>query len=143
MNINYNSVIDSTINVCEFLNGTDGNIVLKWLLDLYRTSLPPGILHPCPYYGDFTAYNLSLNPNFLQSKFLVGTYQANVRFFDDRDNNVMTLIHELEGSVFRGKTERKGKITFCIYVKIKANNQMLLRNHVRLGDMSEVRRFRY
>jgi hypothetical protein len=45
---NYIYVINTTFNICEFLNGTNNNPVAKVLIDLFKNSLPKGILHPCP-----------------------------------------------------------------------------------------------
>jgi hypothetical protein len=46
---NYRTLINSTIDVCGFLNGTNNNPLVKWFFSVIRESLPKNFLHPCPY----------------------------------------------------------------------------------------------
>lgn len=35
--------------ICEFLNGTENNPGIKWLMDMAKETIPDGIIHQCPY----------------------------------------------------------------------------------------------
>jgi hypothetical protein len=78
------------------MNGTDSNLVLKWILDLIKESVPKNIIHPCPYYGEFVAYNVSLGINAQLLQFLSGRYRSIGRFFDDQDENIFTFVLGVE-----------------------------------------------
>lgn len=41
--------VDKT-SICGFLNGTNDNPGIKWIMTLADEAIPAGILHPCPYY---------------------------------------------------------------------------------------------
>lgn len=41
------SIINSTVDVCSFLNGTDTNPIFKWILGVVPNLAK--LLHPCPY----------------------------------------------------------------------------------------------
>lgn len=41
------SIINSTIEICEFLNGTGSNPVFKWIVGLMENF--KHLLHECPY----------------------------------------------------------------------------------------------
>lgn len=45
----YRSVINSTIDLCGYMNGTNSNPLAKYAMDMARNSVPPGLIHPCPY----------------------------------------------------------------------------------------------
>jgi Protein of unknown function (DUF1091) len=92
----YNSVINTTLNLCEFVNGTDNNVATKYFIDLYSKSLPPGFVHPCPYFGEVKLNNISVNAAPQSIQFLTGIYKCKTRFFDDKDDNIITALHEIE-----------------------------------------------
>jgi hypothetical protein len=87
------------VNICEFLNGTQDSIVTKWYFGQFGSSLPKHLMRPCPHLGIESTANVSLDlNNILVSHFFPGTYVANVRFYDELDDNVFTMRHE---SVFQ------------------------------------------
>jgi hypothetical protein len=91
LNPYHNIVINSTINICKVLNGTDNNPVAKWLIDMLSDALPVGLLHPCPYFGEFKMENVTLRTTLTALQFLKGTYTTIVRLFDKQDENIATL----------------------------------------------------
>lgn len=42
-------IINETIDLCPFLDGTNTNPVMKWLIGIMSASLKE-IIHPCPYF---------------------------------------------------------------------------------------------
>jgi hypothetical protein len=46
---NYRTIINATVDVCGYLNGTNSNPLGKWYFGILRESLPENLLHPCPY----------------------------------------------------------------------------------------------
>jgi hypothetical protein len=91
----YTTIIDSTANVCNFLAGNDKNLVAKWMMDSIRDSSPPGFFHRCPY-DTFKAFNVTIVSNAFLSQFIPGRYKLLVRFFDDLDENIITMFIEFE-----------------------------------------------
>lgn len=45
----FRTIINNTINVCEFLKGTDNNPLIKAGIDIIRDYIKKEYLHPCPY----------------------------------------------------------------------------------------------
>lgn len=88
----YTSVINSTLDICGFLNGTTSNIALKFFFGQFSATAPKGLLHPCPFFGELMAYNISYNINILNAIHIPGTYMTKSHFFDDKDSNIFTLI---------------------------------------------------
>lgn len=78
------------------MNGTDNNLIAKWILDAISETIPRGLFHPCPYFGEFVAYNVSLAVNAQMSQFLKGRYKAHSRFYDDKDDNIFSWTLGLE-----------------------------------------------
>jgi Protein of unknown function (DUF1091) len=99
----FNSVINSTLDLCEFVNGTQSNLVTKYFIGIFTKSLPPGFVHPCPYSGEFKLNNISLNLVPESMQFLTGTYKSIMRYFDDKDDNIITVIAIVELKDVRGK----------------------------------------
>lgn len=91
----YNSIINKTVNFCGFLNGTDQNVLAKWIIDSIAETLPFGLLHPCPYFGEIRIFNLSVI-NDLVAQFLKGHYRVKLRLFDDEDDNILTATHDID-----------------------------------------------
>jgi hypothetical protein len=84
-----------TVNICEFLGGSTSNIATRWWFDFVTSSLPANLLHPCPYYGLTEFKNIYFDPTKVMiSQFFMGTYVANVRMFDEYDENVFTIVHK-------------------------------------------------
>lgn len=92
----YNSVINTTLDICGFLNGTSKNIATKWFFDIMTSSFPPGYIHPCPYIGELKGTNLTLNVTPQTPQFLLGTYKALLRYFDDKDDNIISSLHVID-----------------------------------------------
>jgi Protein of unknown function (DUF1091) len=92
----YNTIINSTIDVCQFLNGTQSNVLLKWIIDSMTHSLPNNFFHPCPYVGRVVAYNASILTNTISSQFLKGRYKIFYRAFDEFDDNIISLKTETD-----------------------------------------------
>jgi Protein of unknown function (DUF1091) len=86
----FNSVINSTFDVCPFLNGSDKNLVAKFIVSIISKAVPPGFIHPCPYVGPFTAKNVSFEKISELSSFLGGRYRAINRIYDHKDDNIFT-----------------------------------------------------
>jgi Protein of unknown function (DUF1091) len=90
----YIPVINVTLNVCEFLEGSASNVATRWFFDFATSSLPKNVLHPCPYYGVTEFKNIYFDPAKLMiSQFFMGTYVANFRVFNDDDENIYTIVH--------------------------------------------------
>jgi hypothetical protein len=47
----HNTIINSTFEVCKFLNETENNVVAKWVVNSLSESIPVDLIHPCPYFG--------------------------------------------------------------------------------------------
>jgi hypothetical protein len=88
-------MINVTMDICGFLNGTSNNIATKWLFGQYINSLPKGALHSCPYQT-LKLYNMTTDMGALMSTFPFGIYKALARFYDDVDDNMFTLIYTAE-----------------------------------------------
>lgn len=87
----FTTIINSTVQVCQFLNGTDRNPVLKWIIDAITETIPEGFIHPCPYFGRLQAFNVSLSGEGVPTQFVKGHYKTFFRFFDEKDENIITL----------------------------------------------------
>jgi hypothetical protein len=48
--VNYRTLIESKVDICRYLNGSDPNPLTKWLVDLIWQQMPRSLLHPCPYF---------------------------------------------------------------------------------------------
>jgi Protein of unknown function (DUF1091) len=99
----FNSVINTTLDLCEFVNGTQSNLATKFFIDILAKSLPPGFLHSCPYFGEFKLNNMSLNEVPQTMQFLTGTYRSIARIYDSKDDNIITSMHLIEAKDVRAK----------------------------------------
>lgn len=86
----FTTIINSTVPFCKCVNGTDSNLIFKWILTSITKTLPKGFFHPCPYFGVFEAYNVSLESSPMMSQFLKGRYKTKMIMFDDEDDNIIT-----------------------------------------------------
>lgn len=91
----FSTIIHTTIKICEFFAGAVDNVAFKWVIELFRDSIPDGMLHACPY-REVKAYNLSIHTNHSISQSVKGTYHSSIRFFDDEDANIATVNHDVE-----------------------------------------------
>lgn len=87
----YNTVINTTIDVCSYLNGTMNNILASAFYDAFSKTVPKEYIHPCPYFGYYVATNLTPSTNAMALQFLSGKYQVTARFYDDIDDNIFTF----------------------------------------------------
>lgn len=71
---------------------------------MLKKSLPDNLFRPCPY-REVRAYNVTMDPNLLTSKFLTGNYRVIVKFFDEVDANMITMIEELEFVVLNTRNQ--------------------------------------
>lgn len=100
MKSNDNFLVNQTIDVCSFLSGTE-NQFFKWLLD--TVGISHNQIHPCPYVGIFSLLNLTIS-NELTVKLPAGKYLGISRFFDDSDDNIITVRHVSDNLVERHKS---------------------------------------
>jgi hypothetical protein len=84
------------MDLCGVLNGTSQNILLNYLMNEIKDSMPLGFFHPCPYSGSTKAFNVSTNPPPEATMFLQGFYRAIYRFYDGIDDNIFTATCETE-----------------------------------------------
>lgn len=107
---NFNILVQPvTVDLCQFLNGTNSNVVIKWFAGIFASSLPNGFVHPCPYKGAIEAYNVTVKP-FSETKFHGGQYLGVSRWYDDQDENILTTNHLVEAIAGRGKKGSKNKM---------------------------------
>lgn len=89
--------INTTVEICKFMNGTDNkNPFMWWILNMIEKTIPKRLLHACPYDGLFDAINITLLPNARVLQFLRGYYRTYIRFFDEKDGNIVTVITGVE-----------------------------------------------
>jgi Protein of unknown function (DUF1091) len=88
----YTTIINSTLNLCKFMNGTDNNNpIMKWIVDSISEKLSKDLIHPCPYVGRVAAYNVSFTFTGFTTQFLRGRYKIFTRVFDEDDDNIITM----------------------------------------------------
>lgn len=92
----FTPLIDVKANLCGFLNGTEKNVATKWLTDMISKTMPKNLLHSCPYIGEIKAYNCSLQIGPEMSVFFPGRYRTQARVFNDRDENIFTVLVEMD-----------------------------------------------
>jgi len=92
----FNSVINTTVNFCGFLNKTDNNLVSKFLFDVILRTFPKKLFRPCPLATEFKASNVTLDLTPEIADFLKGTYKTTFRMFDSLDDNILTGTLEME-----------------------------------------------
>jgi hypothetical protein len=88
-------MINVTMDICGFLNGTHDNVAAKWLFGQFVKSLPKGTFHACPY-KTIKFCNMTADIGSLMSTFPLGIYKSIARFYDDLDDNMFTTIYSLE-----------------------------------------------
>lgn len=87
----YSTIINTTVSLCQFLDGSKSNVFLDWILSIIGETLPKNFIHPCPYIGVIKAYNVTLAANSVFPQFLKGRYKEKLRLFDELDENVVTF----------------------------------------------------
>jgi hypothetical protein len=91
LNPYHNTMINSTVKMCRFLNGTENNPLAQWFLDVVSDSFPVSLVHPCPYFGEYKMQNVTFGIASTTAQFLKGSYEIKVRYFDKQDDNIITL----------------------------------------------------
>jgi len=81
--------------VCGFFNGTNNDPLIKWIVDFMKASIKPGLIHPCPYSGDFEMLDMKTTP-VDGYKWPDGIYKFKITFFDRKDSKILQLATEYE-----------------------------------------------
>lgn len=105
MSIYYNTIINSSENICSYMNGTLKSPLINMAIDVFRKSIPKEYFHSCPFLGFHIASNLTPVVTELALQFLAGKYQVSLKAYDQHDDNIMTIfakgIFENEKKKFR------------------------------------------
>ena len=92
----FNTIINATTDICQFLGGDKSNIMVSMILDTVAKTLPKGVVHSCPYSGQLKAYNITIEDVPIFSQFLLGRYKFISKFFNTDDENIFTLFVDVE-----------------------------------------------
>jgi hypothetical protein len=106
----YNQVINNSISLCAFVNGTDNNLVISWILKMIGKTFPKRLIHPCPYDKEFKALNLSVELSPEMSAFLLGRYLMTMTASDAKDRNIITAILEFEMTADKATGRRNSTV---------------------------------
>ncbi|CRK94399.1 CLUMA_CG007906, isoform A [Clunio marinus] len=74
----YNTVINTTLEFCKYLNRTDENALTKWMFASILKTAEKRIVHPCPYFGPIRVFNITLE-NVMSAQFLKGQYKMSFK----------------------------------------------------------------
>lgn len=110
----YTTIINSTIEICKFLNGTDKNPITKFIIDTVSKTAAKDFFHPCPYFGPVKLINVSFFDNSMSSQFLQRRHKILIRAFDNKDDNIITMKIETEDWSFKSKL-------LTIFLKLEQN----------------------
>lgn len=80
---------------CNFMEGNRDNIFIKVSLGLVEQSIPH-LIHPFPYKGQISAFNLSIETGKFGAVYPRGKYRCFWKVTDDYDSNIITLTYDLE-----------------------------------------------
>lgn len=85
---NYRTLMSTKNNACGYLNGTDKSPVGNFIVKQVSSSIPSGLIHPCPYFGDL---NLNVTPKSLDKSMfqLRGLYLVTLTLHNDEDLKVL------------------------------------------------------
>lgn len=89
----FREIMDTkVIDWCPIMDGTNSNLLLKFLIDTISDSVP-GLFHKCPYEGLMEFHNITINDEIAKklSIFPEGQYQYNVTISDRPDNILLVL----------------------------------------------------
>lgn len=92
----FSTMIDATVDVCGFLNGTADNVLAKWFMAAISRTFPAEYLHPCPYFGYYVLRNITVEVPKVALQFLAGNYRTTALFFDNQDEMIFKLITKAE-----------------------------------------------
>jgi Protein of unknown function (DUF1091) len=93
---NYNTLINSTLDICGFFNETQSNPLSNFFFNAFKDSLPKGLFSSCPIKGEYKTLNMTLNGISQMVQVLVGSYRTITRFYDEKDENLITVNHLFE-----------------------------------------------
>lgn len=90
----YAVFINVTVDVCQFLNGTQNNLLVELILKLAGDSISKNFIHPCPYYGLHVANNMTMvgkNQKNELAQFPNGYYRFTAHVFNKQDDDIITF----------------------------------------------------
>jgi hypothetical protein len=91
----YNTLYNTTIHLCQFLNGSLTNPLMVALIEA-APAFPREKIHPCPYFGYCEIYNFTLVQTSIMFQFLQGQYIMDIRLFDEIDDNIGSAVLKTE-----------------------------------------------
>jgi len=83
------TIINVTMRMCSFLNGTIRDPASKWIITKLKKSFKPGFLHSCPYFGQINMADLSIETKGTSLLFSTGFYSSNLLLFNKDDSNII------------------------------------------------------
>ncbi|KAL7013678.1 hypothetical protein ACKWTF_015521 [Chironomus riparius] len=90
----YREILDTKIfDWCVIMDGLDSNILVKFILDAIRESVP-GLFHKCPYDGLMEFHNITIDDKVAKklSIFPEGQYRYNITIYDRPDKLTLMLV---------------------------------------------------
>ncbi|KAG5683500.1 hypothetical protein PVAND_012775 [Polypedilum vanderplanki] len=91
----YRTIVNTTVDLCEFLSGSDKNKLLKLFYDVVIEYVPKELNHPCPFEGTINIYNISFaNANLTDLQKLNlpdGFFKGIVRYYNKWDQNIISF----------------------------------------------------
>jgi len=85
------TVLNVTLDICSFLNGTNKDPASKWFFKLLGKSFVKGFLHPCPYFGPTKMENIVMDRKASLPFAPPGFYSSNLLFFNKDDDNILNV----------------------------------------------------
>lgn len=90
----YREIIDTkVVNFCQAMKDSNYNLFLKFIFDIIEKSIP-GLLHKCPYEGDFDFKNITID-NELAMKFSIfpeGQYKYNISILENPEKLMLIMV---------------------------------------------------
>lgn len=77
--------------MCSILNGTSNNYGIITFINIFKDSLPPNVIHPCPYNGRIKMENVTIDTSKIPSVFPSGSYRNRIIMFDVTDRNIFSV----------------------------------------------------
>lgn len=101
------SMINTTIDLCTIFNDTSSHKILDLFFDMYGGSFPKATIHPCPYFGRHSCPNMALSRFEIIKQFPLGIYKLITHFFDDKDEHILHIVHEIQSrNTFKQRTKK-------------------------------------
>lgn len=102
----FTTIINSTVNLCAFLNGTDSNPIAIAFKPAVEASIPASYIHACPYYGYHSLNNVTIEVNQIAMQFLSGKYRTTIIVFDNKDDLIFKTVTKAEFADVRPKKRK-------------------------------------